>query len=562
MVLTLQKTLLLGLSFLAGCSPGGQLALELVVAGQSLDPRGPATTPGQPPPGIDAFRLCVQRQSGEALACEDFTDLGASRYRIGGLPTGEARLVSFQGYTQASGEALWCGRAVDVDIHDGATTPVRMLLTRCGDVTQTVGLPAHARMLHSATRTAAEQVLLAGGYDRHEASTECAQACRALHATASLEVYDPTAGTFSALPQGLTHPRGLHATLALEDGRVLVAGGCEVARLQGTFGDPERPGAPLGCLRPGQAATSLEIVDPVSGALEHHELPFTLLAAAMPAGPDALLLLGGLDEAGQPTRRALLIQVTPEGVVVTRQEDALAAPRQGALAVPFSAPGATPVEAFVVGGAPPDSVDDPGPFAEVVVVQDGEILGRVPRFVEETFADGLPVVLAAGDRVGPGEVLVAGGVFPVRFLSRDTPFEPRPLETAGLADLRLDRLRMLDSSHRLLTARALHTCSGLGREGGAMVAGGFTARDASAQLYYAASRSLEEWDRATEGFSLRWRQGAPIELAQARAGHSATPLLDGSLLLVGGTDGNQVHASAELWNPAPVTLEPDGLPAP
>jgi hypothetical protein len=557
-----RKMLVLALALLSGCAPGGDLDLELVVAGQPLGPLGPAAQPGQPPEGMDAFRLCVQRQNGESLACQDFTDLGAARYRIGGLPTGEARVISFQGYTLASGEATWCGRAPGVDIRDGETASVRMLLTRCGDVTQTVGLPTHARMLHSATLTAGGPVLVAGGYDQHAPSAECPQACRALQATTALELYDPAAGTFAALAQGLTHPRGLHAALALHDGRVLLAGGCEVASLQGTFGDPDRPGSPLACLRPGEAATSLEIVDPLTGAVESQALPFTLFAAAMPAGPDALLLVGGLDEAGQPTRRALLVQVTSEGVVIVAQDEALGAPRQGALAIPFSSPGASPVEALVLGGSAPTSTDDPGPFAEVLVVQDGELLSRVPRFVDETFADGLPVMLAAGDRVGPGQVLATGGVFPTRFLSQDTPFVPRPLEAAGLADLRLDRLKMLDAEHRLLAARALHTCTAFGHEGRALVVGGFDARSADADLYYSATRTLEEWDQAEEGFSLRWLHGAPVELGAARAGHSATLLPDGTLLLLGGTDGTQVNTSAELWNPSPSTLQAEGLPAP
>jgi hypothetical protein len=220
------------------------------------------------------------------------------------------------------------------------------------------------------------------------------------------------------------------------------------------------------------------------------------------------------------------------------------------------------VEALVLGGSAPTSTEDPGPFAEVLVVQDGELLSRVPRFVDETYADGLPVVLAAGDRVGPGQVLATGGVFPARFLSQDTPFVPRPLESAGLADLRLDRLRMLDADHRLLIARALHTCTAFGREGRALVAGGLDARSNDAELYYRASRTLEEWDQAEEGFSLRWLHGAPVELGVARAGHTATLLPDGTLLLVGGTDGTLVHTSAELWNPAPSSLEADGLPVP
>jgi hypothetical protein len=545
------------------CAPGGELQLALVVAGQELGPRGTPAQPGQPPPDIDAFRLCIQRPNGQALHCEDFFELSAGRsYRIGGLPTGLGRTVTFQGYLRSSQEAVWCGRARGVDIRDGSTAQVRMLLTRCGDATQTVGAPVRGRCLHSASLTARGLVFLAGGYERHEASSACGQSCRALVASAHLESYDPTTGTFQALAQGLAHARGLHAALALEDGRVLLAGGCETASLQAAFADPERPGSPLGCLNPGRAATTLEIVDPATGAGEVHELPFSLMAASLPAGPDALWLLGGLSAQGQPTRRAVFIQVTPTGVRIDAFDDALAAPRQAALAVAVSTPGSEPVEALLVGGSEPLSREDPGPFAEHLVLQAGALHSRVPRFVGETFGDGLPVTHAAGDGIGPGQALVTGGIYPSRFLSQDTPFIPSPLEVAGVADLRLDRLRMLDPARRLLTGRFLHACSAYPRQGRAWVTGGFVGRAAGQELYYAASRGVEQWDHAAERFSLRWRAGAPVELSAARAGHSATRLPDGSLLLVGGTDGSQIHASAELFSPFDTLLEDQGLPVP
>ena len=38
-------------------------------------------------------------------------------------------------------------------------------------------------------------------------------------------------------------------------------------------------------------------------------------------------------------------------------------------------------------------------------------------------------------------------------------------------------------------------------------------------------------------------------LAQARIGHTATLLLDGRVLIVGGEDSDGAHESAEVWNP-------------
>jgi hypothetical protein len=93
------------------------------------------------------------------------------------------------------------------------------------------------------------------------------------------------------------------------------------------------------------------------------------------------------------------------------------------------------------------------------------------------------------------------------------------------------------------------------------IIGGLRSRDALAVVRFSVSPGLEWWDPTAGYFSLRWAEGAPVEMEVGRSGHTASPLPDGNLLIVGGIGSEAIHASAELFNPAPATLQADGLPA-
>ncbi len=545
---------------LGACGPvDPALQLDLVVLEQDLSSRGAPAEPGVAPAGVDAFRLCVQSVAGEAEHCSDFTDMNAERYRVGGLPVGENWVVSFQGYRIESQQAIWCGRARDVRIADGQTTRVRMLLTRCGDFTQTIGQPEQARAFHTASLRSDRRLLLAGGFDSHSGG-DCGLPCQLLQATDSIEIYDHTTGTFGEANGQLTHARGLHAALALPDGRLLVAGGCEQASIQTRFSDPLRPGSPLRCQQPGAAATTAELFDPATGDSRVFDIPATVFAAPVAVAADELLLIGGEDDQGVALRRVLRLKVEGDDLRVQPIAQVLQRARRAASAVRFSSADAQPVEILVTGGAGAEDRSEPGLFAERLAYRDGSLVSRVPRVVEEAFNEGLPVIHAAAVRAGPGQVLVAGGLYPRRFQSQDDPFLPRPLRTAGRFDLRSDAMEILDGDSRLLEPRALHTITAVDRHGHALVVGGLTARDPFYPLGYTAAASVEWWDSEAGYFSLRWIEGQPASMAVARAGHSATLVPDGNVLIVGGTDGNAIHADAELFNPAPTRLEPGGLP--
>lgn len=544
----------------AGCGfEGGQLTLRLKVARKTLDatPRGgPAPERGAPPEGIDAFRLCIQKPSGEKIKCNDFYDLEADRVRIGGIPAGKRRVITFQGYTQdpagQPARVIWCGRAVGVDIQDDRVTRVSMLLSRCSDSTETPAPPGEARGFHTASPTADGAVVILGGYTRFEND--------ALLATGSAESYDPEEGAFNPLPGGLNHPRGFHAAMPLRDGRILAAGGCGKIGVRLEFSDPDRPGSPLRCLEPGPAATTLEIYDPQTGSAEVTEIPATIFAGAGVLGEDRLLLVGGQDLLGNPLRRILLVDASGPNPTVSEYPDALQLPRRSPATVPFSPPGARPAEILVLGGAGAAGPDDPGAFAEWLVAGSGDAFTLVPAFATGAPGAGLPVMHAAGTRLEPGRILFSGGIYPERYHSLELPFIPEPLADAAVVDMRTESFKLLPAGGRLSVPRAFHTSTRTDSRGNVLVAGGLAAEDQALPLHHQSTASVEYWDDEQQAFSLLWQAGAEVNLLHPRAGHSATRLDDGTVLIVGGTDGAVAHKSAELFNPGPTELGSDGLP--
>jgi hypothetical protein len=65
--------------------------------------------------------------------------------------------------------------------------------------------------------------------------------------------------------------------------------------------------------------------------------------------------------------------------------------------------------------------------------------------------------------------------------------------------------------------------------------------------------TAELWDPKPETF------GPAGSLIEGRAGHTATLLVNGTVLIVGGVaDGRRSLATAELWDPASMTFSPAG----
>ena len=222
----------------AGCGPG-QAGLSVKV---HLPPAGklPAGLRGEQPPGkgefpagITDFRLCVSAADMAKPRCDQFNKadyLSQGKARLGGIPAGSNRKVTFQGYDfkETSDEkVVWCGEVSGVEINKDATTQVEMFVTACSNFTLTRGDLERARAFHTATRLPDGRVLVTGGFNVALGGQFCPDGdCLRLSATDSIEIYDPRQGTFSSPPgAALSVPRALHTATLLPDGRVLVAGG-------------------------------------------------------------------------------------------------------------------------------------------------------------------------------------------------------------------------------------------------------------------------------------------------------------------------------------------------
>jgi len=148
-------------------------------------------------------------------------------------------------------------------------------------------------------------------------------------------------------------------------------------------------------------------------------------------------------------------------------------------------------------------------------------------------------------RLADGRVLVVGGrgVDGLEVLASVEVYQPRTGRWATAAPL--------------ATGRAQHTATLL-PDGRVLVAGGVAAAGEGDLARFVALDSVEVYAPATG----RWLPGPP--LGQAREGHSASLLVDGSVLVAGGTrEGRQALASVERlsagargWEPGPP------LPAP
>jgi len=107
----------------------------------------------------------------------------------------------------------------------------------------------------------------------------------------------------------------------------------------------------------------------------------------------------------------------------------------------------------------------------------------------------------------------------------------------------------LTQIHGMHEFRASHTATVL-QDGRVLVAGGFKkAPDGRSQIYF---RTAELFDPKTQSFS---QTG---DMNVRRAGHTATLLPDGRVLLAGGFTEQGMTASAELYDPVSGTFSPAG----
>jgi hypothetical protein len=461
------------------------------------------------------------------------------------LPSGALLLAG--GATGAPGLGVTFADARIVDADHGSVRPIAPMST--------------PRERATATLLASGVVLVAGGYDQgaaaptssveicapgdaHVEATNAMLAPRKRHALVRLpsgevlvvggegpsgpegaELYDPAHGTFRAAPP-MRDTRSRHTVTALDAGRWLLAGG---------WVDPA----------PSWSSASCEIFDAAEGAF----VPAPDLAtprsghaaARLPDG--SILFVGGaaFDERRGPD--GATTTVAPPGGVERRRATA------------------TPLvdgRVLVTGGRLPTPSDAPIASAST---SDGTTYAPLPDLAEpraEHTATRLPdgTVLVAGGARAPGEgndATASAELFdPAKASFAPLPAMTRPrakhsatLLADGSAVLLAggdDSVELFDVASRAFVAVAARlpepmsdNASAVLADGRVLVAGGEKSDGVSAEAAV--------FDPATRAFADR--------AAHARSGHTATPLPDGRLLLVGGFTASEDFATkaAELLDP-------------
>lgn len=334
-----------------------------------------------------------------------------------------------------------------------------------------------ARALHTSTLLPGGMVLITGGANLGAAST----------VLGSAELYNPNAGTFSATGN-LQTARAWHTATLLNDGRVLVAGGCSVA-LAGPLASAE--------LFDSSGATSTATASMNTARCGHTA---TLLANGK------VLVTGGTDSTGTALASAELFDPTTDtfsstGSMQTARKEHTAT---------LLASG----KVLVAGGIDDKSTDldsaelyDPtaGTFTTLVGMMTAARAGHTAT------------MLTSGADVG--KVLLAGG----------TDATGKAQNTAELFD---PAPQSFTATSNMTTAHAYYTATLL-LDGAVLLAGGVDATGSQTSV-------AELFEPSSENFS------ATGSLILAREQHAATPLANGQVLVTGGSDGVSI-ASAELY---------------
>jgi hypothetical protein len=568
---------LIGL-FACGCGPqaDGNIALKVHYtqpASVTDDIRGEdPPTQGQPPPYISDFRLCVTADDMEKAKCANFNlaDYQQSgKARIGGIPVGDNRKVTFQGYDFSDRQVYWCGQVKGLSVGKNSTTQASMFITACSDFTLTRGELETPRVFHTATKLQDGRVMIIGGFSTFSNSEICADGdCLRLFATDSIEIYNPVTGLFEVNPGlALNTPRGMHTATLLPDGKVLVTGGCEQAIWYETFNNGPRTLIEVASNGWGLAGTTGEIIDPaVNSATQIQSAMQTSRALhanlALPNGD--VLLIGGMAIGNISQRSAT--RYTNGGF--EELPAVLEVARQGMLVIPYSE--SNGLSALVWGGNSPP-LTGAGTFAEILKADgSGMVTTDVPGFVSNQSSRGLPAFYASGAPLGVDQVLVTGGMF-VDLSMSPTLDKPDVLQKYRVIDLQPGTESMsapVNDANVMDYFRAFHTTTVLAKKLQAedqgmkvIIAGGLTSTQFPSVLDFEPQDKVEffsAWQDEGQAFGPIQISGISVHMNNPRAVHTATTLDDDSILFVGGfsaqVDDLTISGSAEIFNPTPRQL--------
>ncbi len=551
------------LAALSGCSPAedsGHLAMRIyftpVGAGDLRVDPSPA---GEAPGGITDYRICVSAADMDKSICQNFNrDEHSTGAKMGALPVGSGRTVIFQGYDAENGyEVLWCGEQSGITVGHRKTTQVSIFISSCGNFTSVRNAMIIPRTLHSSTLLPDGRVLLIGGFAGVGQVETCSGGyCQNLTATSKIDIYDPLTGSF-AEPTGLelAHPRAMHSATLLDNGQVLVAGGVGSALWRVQFDNGPQP----------VLETSAQAIDdPASSSAELIDLSTRLLSEVSmePANPrflhtavtlgSEILMLGGLSPGTNEARATAARYLVANQQWEESPDSVLMVPRQGMVALPLDE-----ARLFVWGGNHATATAEAGEFAVLLEKQqDGALVATRPAFVNSEQRFGLPSFHSAGELLDDDLVLVSGGLIVDRAYNPIMNDWPEVLDALRVVDLTPGAEQIAEITwNRMTIPRALHTATRLDRgdlAGWVMLTGGLSSYNRGDRCFL--PTETVEFFSLEEGKSARITiEGWQVALGEARAGHTATLLLDGTVLVVGGfqLDGGtfDISDTAEVYNP-------------
>lgn len=343
-----------------------------------------------------------------------------------------------------------------------------------------------ARDAHTATLLPDGRVLVTGGRNPSWPS----------YALDSVEIFDPATGTWSLGPP-MSVPRAMHTATSLADGRVLVTGGIR-----------DQSGA-------GHA--SAEIFDPTAQTWSHAGAMNEARSwhAATRLADGRVLVSGGWNGNG-----AAGTELYDPGAGTWRVTGDLVVRRYGHTMTRLD-----DGTVLLAGGSNSGDLQDTLHVTELYDPAEG----RSHR-VGDAFDGG---VMQPATRLPDGGVLLTGGngggVGGSAVFGGGQRFDPHAhawIRTAPMAGRRYG-----------------HTATLLAN-GHVLVVGGENQHSAYPTLSYETLRSTERYDPANE----RWEGSADLD--EARAGHTATALADGTVLVAGGDAVNGYYAATSLASAA------------
>lgn len=260
------------------------------------------------------------------------------------------------------------------------------------------------RVHHTATALQDGRVLIAGGEELHAGWSR-------IHNTT--ELYNPLTGQFQEGPQ-ITWPMRYHTATALDDGRVLIAGG-EGRAMADTTTTPSV----------WRVAT---LFDPVTNVLSDPSLTLIEKRAAHTATPIArglVLLVGGRNDLGalQTT------EIVDPRRAVTWAGPSLLLPRFGHAAVAISG-----TKVIVIGGQSFDAVLDTTEILDLEPYLNGPVGAPLKATSGPRLAVGRTGVAVAQDPRSAGAVLLVSGGY-ARIQPSDGSLPGTPAQSSNVLDV-------------------------------------------------------------------------------------------------------------------------------